>query len=854
MGIPERPTDAESLKARIEALESELAGLRQALRAIESVVPAPPPTLPPAAPPRVPAPQVPFPPPALPTRREESLERFVGGRVIAAIGAIVLTVGLGALVHLAYRQGWFATFGPMARMAVGYVASGLVIALGEITLRRYGRAAAIGFAAAGIAGLYVTTYVGTALGHVFAPVTALVVATAIVVLGTLLTLRLAALPVAIIAALGAYMAPGVTDAFRDAPLFTAIHLTICLASSLILVAVRPQPFWFMRFISLPLHGLVALVWLLQSAWQNPTLALVFVILWWAMYVGEAWIAALRGTTPRSNVVVAFLATLVASGFVAPVLGELVPWSHALAYAPIAMALAAGIGSFLLPNLDTDDAQSDADLALVRSSQLFRTGLRLIAALLSALALAPFLGPAALAIAWAAFAVAAVESDRRGALRGGRLIGLAVLVLSLVAAFAAGVTTRGGSWFTIEFDALIIGFGELRIGAGSAAFAAVAAGAIGFVLRSNRAARGTVYAAALVGLLAWTLASLIGGDAWMRIILLAVAPVALTVARRGLLPLLGILAGALALTAWCFMELGVFERRWESSMWGVDVALAAIIVGAANFGAQRAEAPAVRRIAQIAASIMVSVAVGFIGYVNVAGIVHRTGGLFEARIGIAAACVAVAALIMHLYARGFGAAALALASIAQLFFAGTLWAVASVAVPAMQTLRTSEMPFVNVSVALAIVLIASTIVAWRTERRYQPDSLPTMALAGLALGEIVVILSREVAGLVAMIDPKLVAPSLSLLWGAGAIGLIVYGFARSQVVARWVGLVTLAFVAAKVLLWDMRSTDTLLRVVIMLLVGGIMVVTSILYVRRSQASKGTALLTGETGKPPEDSPR
>jgi hypothetical protein len=856
MASPERPWDAESLRARIAELESELVALRSELRDVSAapIVPSEGQwagTVPPRAPP------VPSPTPSGRADRSDSLERFIGGRVIATIGGIVLTVGLGALVHLAYRQGWFASFGPLGRMAVGYVVSAAIIALGEVVSRRTGRLAAVGFVSAGVAGLYITTYLGTELGHVLSPVAALIAAAVIVVLGSLLTLRYQSLPIAIIALLGAFASPVFSDGFRSSPFFTAVHLSISLVAALSLAAFRPQPFWTLRFVALPLHGFLSLIWAFSEARREPELTVVFVILWWGLYLAEAGLAAMRGTTPRANVVIALLATLLASGYVAPVLAELVPWQSLLAYAPIGMALAAGAGSFLLPQVQMEDAHTDEERSLARSAWLYRSALRVIALLLGALALAPFLGAAALAVVWSAFALTVVEAERRDLVVAGRFLGVAVLTLALIAAFVAGVAWRGGvSWFALGANDLIVGLGELRVGPIVAAFAVVALAGATMARRLPENALRLAEAAAFIAAFAWFLGSATSAEDWMLVAMMSVAPSVLAFGRRGLQPMVAVLAATAAMVAWAVVKAdsipGSFLGRQGPSLYGIDILIAAVIVGASLVAAAGARSAATRIPTLVASFLLMTCAAGFIGLADIGSTVHASQ---EESVGIAAACIAVVALIVHLYAVGFGGRAMAVASVAQITFAGVLWAVAAVAVPALREVFEPATPFLHIGSVSALILVTCSLLAYRSEARSHDwpnqsggHAFSARMLLIVACVEVVVYLSREIARVIAGIDPSLVAPGMSLLWGATAIGIIIIGFARRQPIARWIGLATLALIAIKVLAWDMRSTDTLLRVIIMLVVGTIMVVTSILYVRRSRAVAGGRETSGEGSSP------
>jgi len=61
-----------------------------------------------------------------------------------------------------------------------------------------------------------------------------------------------------------------------------------------------------------------------------------------------------------------------------------------------------------------------------------------------------------------------------------------------------------------------------------------------------------------------------------------------------------------------------------------------------------------------------------------------------------------------------------------------------------------------------------------------------------------------------------------------------GFRRAEVRTRWVGLVLLGTVAAKVLVIDMSDAEPVWRVVALMVTGILLVVTSVVYSRAGRA--------------------
>jgi hypothetical protein len=82
-------------------------------------------------------------------------------------------------------------------------------------------------------------------------------------------------------------------------------------------------------------------------------------------------------------------------------------------------------------------------------------------------------------------------------------------------------------------------------------------------------------------------------------------------------------------------------------------------------------------------------------------------------------------------------------------------------------------------------------------------------------------------------------SQSTWWAILALGLVVLGFRGNRAALRWIGLTALGLVAAKVLLLDMRNAATIWRVVAMLVIGLLLVGTSVIYAKAaSRTGRGT----------------
>ena len=104
-----------------------------------------------------PAPTEPHKPPA-PRPAGTPLEVLIGERWMAWVGAVVVVVAVGFFVKLAYDLGWWARLTPSIKCLVAATFGFLLLAGGELALRKIGRAAAVSLFAAGLGTLYVTAY------------------------------------------------------------------------------------------------------------------------------------------------------------------------------------------------------------------------------------------------------------------------------------------------------------------------------------------------------------------------------------------------------------------------------------------------------------------------------------------------------------------------------------------------------------------------------------------------------------------------------------------------------------------------------------------------------------------------
>lgn len=160
------------------------------------VAPKPPPSPSPVAPSNRANPA----PPAPSLRWEERIGRQWADKV----GALLVLLGVGFFVKFAFDQGWI---NPTMRIGLGVLLGMALLGCGETSVRRELRSYGNALSATGLAVIYLSIYAGSSLYHLFGTNTSVGLLAATSVLGATLALRYDAQPLAVMSAVGAYLAP-----------------------------------------------------------------------------------------------------------------------------------------------------------------------------------------------------------------------------------------------------------------------------------------------------------------------------------------------------------------------------------------------------------------------------------------------------------------------------------------------------------------------------------------------------------------------------------------------------------------------------------------------------------------------
>ncbi len=87
-----------------------------------------------------------------------SMERLIGGRLYAVLGALVVVAGAGLFLKLAWDRGWFQVLPDAWKCVLAASFGGALLIAGEVVRRRWGAIASIGCSAAGLGVVYASAY------------------------------------------------------------------------------------------------------------------------------------------------------------------------------------------------------------------------------------------------------------------------------------------------------------------------------------------------------------------------------------------------------------------------------------------------------------------------------------------------------------------------------------------------------------------------------------------------------------------------------------------------------------------------------------------------------------------------
>lgn len=154
------------------------------------------------------------PPPVSPVR-EGSLEQTIGLKWAGWIGAVVLVIALGLGIKNAYDNGWFGVVPTGVKLLILWLGSFSLIGAGEYVYRKINRISAAGLFGAGLAMLFVVSYAGHGYFGAYTKNTAFVLMAASTIVGALVAMRGKMVSIAALTLIGGNIAPIVLSSRVD---------------------------------------------------------------------------------------------------------------------------------------------------------------------------------------------------------------------------------------------------------------------------------------------------------------------------------------------------------------------------------------------------------------------------------------------------------------------------------------------------------------------------------------------------------------------------------------------------------------------------------------------------------------
>ena len=136
-----------------------------------------------------------------------SIEKIIGARLFAGLGALAIVIGAGLFLKFAYDQGWMGRIPPLGKCALAGAFGFVLLGAGEWARRRINALASAGLSSAGVGVLYATAFGAYAQWELVSSAGAVGLLMAACIIGLAIGARAGLLSVTGISLVGGYMAP-----------------------------------------------------------------------------------------------------------------------------------------------------------------------------------------------------------------------------------------------------------------------------------------------------------------------------------------------------------------------------------------------------------------------------------------------------------------------------------------------------------------------------------------------------------------------------------------------------------------------------------------------------------------------
>lgn len=216
------------------------------------------------------------------------IEKLIGGRWYALLGALVVIIGIGLFVRFAWQQGWVKAIPGGVRCLMAALLGVALLGAAAFARRRVNAWAAVGLNAAGLGAIYVAVYAAYALYNLFGAPLAGLLLVGCTALGVAIGVVGRLMPVAAVALIGGYLAPFLVTTDGGNAWVLPPYWLMLLATGLALAGWRGGWFVLLRWLTWSATILLGLGWTLAVGTTYPFIALSFLGLAWAMTHAELW--------------------------------------------------------------------------------------------------------------------------------------------------------------------------------------------------------------------------------------------------------------------------------------------------------------------------------------------------------------------------------------------------------------------------------------------------------------------------------------------------------------------------------------------------------------------------------------
>lgn len=224
------------------------------------------------------------------TKSMADIERLIGGRWYAIVGAVVLVIGVGMGLKWAYDAG-LLRMPPALRCLAGGVFGAALIVAGQWLRKKVNDWAAVGATAAGLGSMYVSVLAAYKLFTLLPPAAAFAMLAGVSLLGIIISVHSRLAVVGIVSLVTAYITPLIFLDVSSSPLRFALYLVMLLMTGLSVSAWKGRAFASLRTLAWSGTVVWGTLWSFGKARHEVALAMAFLAIVWLMLHAELLWAA-----------------------------------------------------------------------------------------------------------------------------------------------------------------------------------------------------------------------------------------------------------------------------------------------------------------------------------------------------------------------------------------------------------------------------------------------------------------------------------------------------------------------------------------------------------------------------------